>query len=244
MRNHVSRFTFHVLEEETLDNTKITTLVYLVRHGVTEWNVQRRFQGQMEVPLSGEGFVQAAAVASWLAGQPVRFSAIYTSDLLRAMQTAQEIGARLRIQPEPVAALREIHCGEWQGLSVEAVEEHYPGSLDEWRNHVDSFTLPGGESIPEVQQRTFDFYRRAVKQHEGEAIIFVSHGAALSALQTSAYGWDLRETWGLGKTRLGNTGVTVLSVDSLSGRANLLVHNSIVHLEHPTGISSVLDRSV
>ena len=65
----------------------------------------------------------------------------------------------------------------------------------------------------------FDFFRRVVKRHAREAtsqtgIIIVSHGAALSALQTSIYGWDLLETWHTGKTRLGNTGVTVLSVDA------------------------------
>ena len=230
--------------DNTTMNSHRTTLVYLVRHGVTEWNVQRRFQGQLDVPLSQEGLAQAEAVAEWLARQAVRFSAIYSSDLLRAMQTAETIGVHLRLQPQPTPALREIHCGEWQGLSVEAVEERYPGSLDRWHDSVDSFTLPGGESIPDVQNRIFEFFRHTVKQHEGEAVILVSHGAALSALQTAAFGWDLAETWHTGNTRLGNTGVTALTVDPRSGRANVLLHNSVEHLERPTGMSSVLDRSV
>jgi broad specificity phosphatase PhoE len=224
--------------------TSEQTVVYLVRHGVTDWNLQRRFQGQLDVPLSEEGLEQAEAVAGWLAAQPTAYAGLYSSDLKRAMQTAEAIGERLGLETQPVPELREIHCGEWQGLSVDAVQELYPGALDEWRAKVDCFTLPGGESIPEVQRRTFEFFRRVAAKHAAQAIILVSHGAALSALQTSIYGWDLPETWESGKTRLGNTGVTVLSVDPATGLGTVIVQNSVGHLERPTGMASVLDRAV
>src|SRR5438067_685184 len=105
------------------------TLVYLVRHGLTEWNLQKRFQGQLDVPLSREGLEQSRRLGQWLAGQSVRFSAIYSSDLARAMQTAQAVGECLGLVPEPAIGLREIHCGEWQGLTVEDVDARYPGQL-------------------------------------------------------------------------------------------------------------------
>src|SRR5438270_10820981 len=94
------------------------TLVYLIRHGLTEWNVQKPFQGHLDVPLSQEGLEQSRRLASWLACQPVRFTAIYSSVLFRALQTAEAIGECLCLAPQPTMALREIHCGEWQGLSV------------------------------------------------------------------------------------------------------------------------------
>jgi broad specificity phosphatase PhoE len=219
------------------------TLIYLIRHGLTEWNLQKRFQGHLAVPLSPEGLEQSRAVGEWLARQPVRFAAIYASDLLRAMQTAQAIGDSLALVPQPMAALREIHGGEWQGLSVEDINTKYPGRLAEWYEKLDSFTLPGGESIPQVQERVFAFYKNVVRQHVGEAIIIVSHGAALSALQAAIHDWDLMETWRTKSTRLGNTGVTALSVEPNTGKASVIVHNSAEHLPRPTGMSSVMDPS-
>src|SRR4051812_14446297 len=122
------------------------TLVYLVRHGETTWNAERRFQGQLDVELSSTGVEQAEAVALWLASQPVHFTAIFSSDLKRAVQTAQTIGRRLGLVPELHRDLREMHAGEWQGLLTSEIEARFPGKLAEWAARVDSFTTPGGES--------------------------------------------------------------------------------------------------
>jgi len=226
--------------------TKISpdeTLVYLVRHGITEWNLHRRVQGQLNVPLSEEGIEQARLVANWLANQQIMFSALYSSDLLRAAQTAGEIEKRLHLAPRFTPALREIHGGDWQGLAVAEIEARYPGMLKEWRDNVSRFRLPGksGESIPDVQRRIYPFYREIVERHMGEAIIVVSHGAALSALQAAIHGWDLQDTWQTGRARLGNTGVTVLAVEHAHERCNILLANASEHLPHPTGLSSVID---
>jgi phosphoserine phosphatase len=219
------------------------TLVYLVRHGVTEWNLHRRVQGQLNVPLSEEGIEQARLVANWLANQQVKFAALCSSDLLRAAQTAGEIGKRLFIAPRFTPALREIHGGDWQGLDVTEIEARYPGMLREWRENVSGFRLPGmnGESIPDVQRRVYPFYREIVERHRGEAVILVSHGAALSALQAAIHGWDLQDTWHTGRARLGNTGVTVLSVEHAHGKCDILLANYSEHLPRPTGLSSVID---
>ncbi len=220
------------------------TLVYLVRHGLTDWNVQKRFQGHLEVPLSEEGIEQAQAVGVWLANQPVRFAAVYSSDLVRAMQTAQEIADSLRLEVNPAPALRELHCGEWQGLSVDEVNRLYPGKLQEWHERVEHFVLPQGESIPILQVRTHAYFKEVTRRHEGEAIVMVSHGAALSALLIAVQGLDLTGAWHARQTRMGNTGVTSLLVDSVTGNAFILAHNSTEHLAEPTGMSSVLDTAV
>ncbi len=219
------------------------TLIYLVRHGLTDWNLQKRFQGHLAVPLSAEGLEQSQVVGAWLARQPVQFTAIYSSDLVRALQTAQAISERLHLMPQPTPALREVHGGEWQGLSVEEVEMKYPGELDEWRAKLDSYKIPGGESIPEVQERIFAFYKDVIHRHAGEAIILVSHGAALSALQAAIHGWNLVETWRSRSTRMGNTGVTVLSIEADAGKTSVIMHNSTEHLLRPTGMASLLDQS-
>jgi broad specificity phosphatase PhoE len=235
--------TYH--EGLDIQDTPAPTLVYLVRHGLTDWNRERRFQGHLDVYLSPEGLAQAQALADWLTPPPHRFSAIYTSDLARARQTAQIIGHALGLQPVLAPPLREIHCGDWQGLSVAEIEERYPGKLKEWHDSIQSFTLPGagGESIPQVQARIYSFYKDVVRRHSGQAIILASHGVALSALQAAIFGWDLQETWATSRARLGNTGVTAISVDASTGQPTLLLANSSAHLPEPTGIRSVLDQS-
>lgn len=217
------------------------TLVYLVRHGETPWNVERRFQGQLNVALSAAGREQARAVAGWLAGRPVRFIAIYSSDLRRAAETAAVIGERTGIMPQLDPRLREINVGEWSGLLADEVEQRYPGALLEWHERIDRYTIPGGESIPIVQQRVLEAYRALVARHSGEAIIIVSHGAALSALLVALHGWDLVETWHSRKTRMGNTGVTVVSFDHASSSHDLLVMNSSEHLPEPTSLETTMD---
>lgn len=209
------------------------TLVYMVRHGETDWNVERRFQGQLDVELSKTGLRQAAAVARWLAQQPVNFSAIYSSDLKRASRTALIIGARLDLVPILDPALREINAGDWQGLVPSEIEARFPGKLDEWHEKIDTFTLPGGESIPLVQERVFRAYQQIVEQHPGEAIIIVSHGAALAALMAALHDWELVETWHTRRARMGNTHVTVAVFDHESQEHEVIIMNSDEHLETP-----------
>jgi broad specificity phosphatase PhoE len=221
----------------------VETVIYLVRHGLTEWNREKRFQGHLDVPLSAEGREQALQVAAWLALQPVRFTALYSSDLARAAQTAVTIGDRLGLHPNFSPELREIFCGRWQGLSVQDIESQYPGQLAEWHEQVDRFTLPGGECVLDVQKRTFAFYRRILRRHRGEAVIIVSHGVALAALQSAIHGWDIIDTWRTGRARLGNTGVTAFAVEHPTGKIHLLLSNSSTHLPAPIGMSSVMDPS-
>lgn len=210
------------------------TLVYLVRHGETTWNVERRFQGQLDVELSRTGVAQAEAVANWLAAQPVHFSAIYSSDLKRAAQTAQAIGRRLKLTPQLHRDLRELHAGEWQGLLASEIEARFPGQLAEWSAKVNTFTTPGGESIPKVQKRVYAAYNELVAEHPGDAIIIVSHGAALTALLAAIHKWDLVETWQSRRARLNNTSVTVVALDHEKSEHELLLLNSSEHLPDST----------
>ncbi|HEX9987685.1 MAG TPA: histidine phosphatase family protein [Chloroflexia bacterium] len=217
------------------------TLVYLVRHGETTWNRERRFQGQEDVPLSELGKEQSSIVARWLAEQPVRFAAVYSSDLQRASQTAGIIAATLGLEPAYSPALREIDVGEWQGLLVDEIRQRYPGHPEEWDRLVDRFTLPGGESIPQVRDRVFAFYNSIIGQHAGEAIVIVSHGACLAALIVAMHEWDLVTAWETRLARMGNTGVSTISYDHTTHLHEPLLLNSMSHLAEPTGTTSLSD---
>jgi broad specificity phosphatase PhoE len=218
------------------------TLLVLVRHAQTDWNVERRFQGQLDVPLSARGQVEAMEVARWLASLTVNFSTLYSSDLSRAVETARPIAA---LQPDinvsHAQALRELDCGEWQGLTTFQVEEKYPGQLRRWREDIKGFTLPGGEGVPDVQHRMTQYVSEAVQRHAGEAILVVSHGAALTAYLAAINGWDLQETWDSRRARMSNTGVTIVRFGTKDQPPRTLLFNSVAHLTAYEPLASVID---
>jgi probable phosphoglycerate mutase len=219
------------------------TLVYLVRHAQTGWNLERRFQGQLDVPLDDAGMTQAASVADWLINQNLHFTAVYTSDLSRALQTAQAIGERLGLVARPVPALREIHGGEWQGLLPAEIEERYPGQLERWHREPHEFRLPGGETVPEVQARVTAWYRDTVEAHPGEAIVVVSHGLAIRTLLAALNGWDLADAEAMKAAGMGNTGVAVMLAHHDSGHTSMLRLNSLGHLEDAASGEATGERS-
>lgn len=229
--------------EHVSSHSSNQTLVYLVRHAQTEWNLERRFQGQFDVPLSATGLEQAAIVADWLKNQSQQFSALYTSDLERAGQTAQLIGERLRLVPQPVEALREIHAGDWQGLLTVEIEERYPGQMLRWHQEPHDFRLPGGETIPEVQARVVAWYRQAVAGHRGRAIVAVSHGLAIRTLLAALNGWDVADAEAMKTAGLGNTGVAVLLADHGTGRSTMLLLNYLGHLDDASSLGAAGERT-
>lgn len=194
--------------------------VYLVRHGETDWNAQERAQGQIDVPLNERGRAQARRVAEELKDVPV--GAVYSSDLRRAADTAAEIaavhGLEVRLDPD----LREIHQGEWQGLTNSEIAARWP---DLWERRF-SARRPGGECPREVLERALGALARVASAHPGEHVVVVSHGATIRWLVAHALG---RETSGPGRVPgLSNGGVIVLDVGLEAGRPHL---SNVVRLD-------------
>src|SRR5512136_235874 len=107
----------------------MTTLV-LIRHGQTDWNVEGRWQGQADPPLNDRGREQARFVAEYQS--QFGFAALHSSDLRRAMETAQVIGAEMRLPVIPQPRLREINLGKWQGMLAADIEAQYPDEFRRW----------------------------------------------------------------------------------------------------------------
>jgi broad specificity phosphatase PhoE len=123
--------------------------VLLLRHGQSEWNAVRRWQGTADSPLSPLGREQAAETAEALASMPVRFGSLWSSDLARAFDTAAVIGARLGLgTPRVDPRLREAHAGEWEGLTPDEIEAGWPGWLADHRRP------PSFEPYHDVVERT------------------------------------------------------------------------------------------
>lgn len=200
---------------------------YLVRHGLTDWNAEKRIQGQTNVPLNATGLQQAEAVAAWIAQQPVQFRAIYTSDQQRALKTAQIIGGRLNLIPIPTIALREVHCGEWEGLTTDEVEAKFPGERAKWRMNRETYVPLGGEGLFTVRARVAAFYWDMIQRHPAESILIVAHGASLLTLLSAVENLSLMETWRDGIRFFGNTGVTILARSN--GEHRVVARNLLEH---------------
>jgi broad specificity phosphatase PhoE len=160
----------------------VSTTIVLVRHGETDWNRDRRFQGHADTPLNEVGRTQAAELAETL--EPESLTALYTSPLRRASETAAIVAARLGIDVRPLDALREIHVGEWEGLTVEEVQSRYPerASVD-WRSG-----WPGGETYDELAARVLPALVELAGEHPSERVLAVTHAGPIRAALAAAMG--------------------------------------------------------
>lgn len=147
--------------------------IYLVRHGETEWNKIRRFQGRSNLPLNYEGKKQARALA--LALKNTSLMAIYTSPLVRALQTA-----RLIKDFHPSAPILEekgfieMDLGEFDGMKVQDWAKQYPDTHKAWNENPASVKMPGGESLGEVQDRAKKALERITQLHPPDDTILIS----------------------------------------------------------------------
>lgn len=163
--------------------------LWLVRHGETQSNLDRVFQGQLDTVLTDQGIEQAQAVARALSCQ--EFDAVYSSDLQRTAQTAREIvGERYEVTLDP--RLREMHYGVLQGIPFanfrSVLAEH--GVAETWGPGIFSqngMAAPGGESIAEMRERLVSFVEDLERNHpleQQENLLVVSHGGTLRLLMT------------------------------------------------------------
>lgn len=156
--------------------------VWFLRHGQTDWNLLGKWQGQAPYApgLNETGFVQARAAARQLSR--VRFEAIYSSDLLRARQTAEAVAA---VQDLPVILderLREVNLGVWEGMLSEDVRSGYPNELEERELDPMYARPPQGESLAKVSERVRAALGDILQKQAQAPVLIVSHGLALAAL--------------------------------------------------------------
>jgi broad specificity phosphatase PhoE len=161
------------------------TKVFLVRHGATDWNIEKRAQGHADIDLNDEGRRQAAGAAQELTHHDI--DAVYSSDLKRAMDTAGPIAAAKGLKVEVDKDFREIDQGEWEGLTTDEISARWP---DLWGPNRHYNTRPGGESPQQVRERSLAALARAVAAHPDGAIVVVSHGGTIRWISAEALGFD------------------------------------------------------
>ena len=159
------------------------TRILLARHGETDWNRVGRWQGHADLPLNDAGRTQAAELAERLAGDGI--AAIYSSDLMRASQTARVVADRLGLAVVEDAGLREIDVGSWSGLTRAEVEQRFPQGYARW---LGGEIGHDGETREELTERVVGAVERIAAEHPEGTILVVTHGGAIRAIRRHASG--------------------------------------------------------
>jgi len=153
------------------------TRFIITRHGETEWNLEGRKMGQLDSPLTEQGLAGAEKLAGRLAG--MTFDAIYSSDLGRAMRTAEIIAGRSSCQVLFDVRLRERNMGIFQGFTSKERVDRYPKECELYRNMGASYVIPNGESADQRLARTCACLDELAARHAGGTVVVVTHGGVL-----------------------------------------------------------------
>ncbi|MCY3887807.1 MAG: histidine phosphatase family protein [Chloroflexi bacterium] len=170
---------------------------YLVRHGETAWNRSGQIQGHTDVPLSEYGRLQVRRLAERLS--TCSFSKIYTSDLSRALESAETLAKFGETSIEADSDLREFSYGTWESMTQREMEIQDPkGFAERIGGESYAFATPGGESTTQVLARVRRFHARAAERHDpSESLLIVAHGGSIRALLVCLLGLPDTYFWRL-----------------------------------------------
>ena len=208
------------------------TRLYLIRHGQSAGNAEGRFGGHGPTPLSDLGKEQAEKAAKVLAKEGI--NVIYSSDLLRAVQTAEPLAKMLDLPIHKSEAFRERHVGVLEGLTFDESKQAYPKDYYALVNRTVNHVITGGESYRQLLRRITAKLNEIVRSHQGEKIAIYSHTGAICFLTLTLLGaihrgtkqtpWIVTSNCGINRFELrGPRNVRVLAV------------NDTRHLLRPTG---------
>ncbi len=171
------------------------TRIVALRHGETDWNAVARIQGHTDIALNAHGRWQAQRLAQALADEA--FDAVYTSDLVRAADTAAPLAARTGAPLRVHRGLRERSLGVFEGLDIDQVRQRWPAPALAWRQRDPDFGPEGGETLRAFYARCVAVLHELAAQHPGGQIAVVTHGGVLDSLYRAAAGVELRapRTW-------------------------------------------------
>ncbi len=199
--------------------------LFLFRHGLTDWNEQKKYQGQQDIPLNNKGCKQAEKAAKCLSDRDIDL--IYSSDLKRARKTAEIINNHHNLNIETKKELREINFGKWQGLTYQEIEEKYPESLKIWNRDPITNSPPAGETLKEFQNRVEKGFNNIIQGVKEGNIIVVSHGGTIKVFLTSLLEMPSENHW---QFNISSTGLSIIDFYE-NNKSVILTLNSVEHLE-------------
>jgi len=200
--------------------------ILLARHGETLFNVEGRWQGQSDSPLTERGLAQARGLGRALSTEPI--TAVYSSDLGRAMQTAVEVATLHGLSVRPEVRLREIETGGFTNKNRAQIDAEFPGQRDPWAKAPATMRMPGGETLLEAQTRALEFFGEVMPGHADQTIVVISHGGIGQAILVNAMGGTVDDLWL--KERVDNCQISRLEWTQEAG-LKLVELSDVRHLE-------------
>ena len=199
--------------------------IHLIRHGETNWNKERRVQGQSESQLTDLGIQQAKELG--LRIQHLEFDKVYCSSSLRTRQTAEHAFPELTTEINYIDALREIFLGPWEGHLYEDLAEREPESHRHFWEQPHLFQVKGAESFFELQQRAIDAVAEIGATHRtnstsGRKVAIVSHGALIKSYLCHVEGRSMDQLWAPPRMHNCAHSIVAFSSDDDSSTANIL----------------------
>ena len=202
----------------------MTKRLIFIRHGLTLWNHEFRYQGHTDIELSDEGVRQAQSLQKRLAVENI--DAIYSSDLSRALQTASIIARPHRLEVVADPRLREVNFGVWEGLNYKEIELRYPELLKVWLETPHLLQVPQAETFLAMQDRALRCIREIIAAKPSGSMAVVSHGGTIAALLCALLEQPLNRMWDYKQK---NAAVSILTIDEKGAAAEVI--NDTSHLE-------------
>ena len=196
----------------------------LVRHGITEFNSTRRFAGYSDVEMSDTGYKQVERLRDRLANEKI--DAVYSSDLRRALVTAEVISSRHKTDIVVCPELREVNYGDIEGLTFQEIGRLYPDVAELIANFNLQLEFPGGESFEGFIERTSKFLDRLTEHAPSKTLLIVSHSGPLKVLVCRLLGID-QGHWR--QIRIDNASLSIMATYPQGAILNLL--NDTSHLQ-------------
>ena len=156
---------------------------YIVRHGQTNWNILGKTQGHGNSDLTPKGENQALELSKAIKEYPIDY--IYSSDLGRAVQTAEIIGSTIGVDIIQTPSLREMGFGDWEGLLIEEIKKDHAKTYETWRNQPHLVNIPNGETLHIIKDRVDAFIKELNEKYDNKHILLVSHSVTVRVMLLS-----------------------------------------------------------
>ncbi len=200
----------------------------IIRHGYSIYNKAKKFTGQTDIPLDELGLEQAKDTAEYVL-QNYKIDKIYSSDLIRAIDTAKPVAEALGLPINKDPDLREINAGCWEGRYIADLKVEYLEAFKKWATDVGLARCGDGESSKELSKRCEKVFRKIAKENEGKTVLVATHGGVVRAIRCSWLGIPLSEMKNV--PHVSNSSVTVAEYDNETDTAKFTLIGYDGHLK-------------
>ncbi len=201
------------------------TRFILVRHGESQANLENRFAGQIDIPLTETGRKQAECTGEYLKNEKI--DVFYSSLLSRAYETACTVAKHHNLPVTKIAGLNEINGGEWENKSYPEIEKFFPDNYNVWNTIIGLTQCNGGENVEQVQQRVYSAIEKIAEENKGKTVFIGFHGMSLRSFLCKVLNLSLDQmhtesTWA--------SNASITYVDYENGKFTLIEHSYDQHL--------------